>query len=78
MAPPAAESCGPDPPPDGSARPHASRHGADPRHPEPSQRNSSRQEGAEYGDGAEITRQLPRPGRPIAAAAEEGAIPASD
>ena len=77
MAPSAAEHRGPDPSPDGSARPHAIRHAADSRHPESRRRNSSRQEGAKYGDGAEIACTFPRVGRPAAATAEEGTVSAS-
>src|ERR1700716_4303473 len=43
---------GSDPTPHGSARCHACRHGADPRHSEPGQRSPPRQERAEHGDGA--------------------------
>src|SRR5262249_33867406 len=75
MAAPAAASRRSDPAPDGPARSHARRHGADPGHAEPSERSAPRQEGAEHGDGAAIAGPLPRAGRPAAAAAQEGADP---
>src|SRR5437762_1378165 len=75
MAASAAEHRRSDPPPDGSARPHARGPGADPGHREPRKRSPARQEGAEHDDGATPARAFPRAGRiaPSAAAESPGA-----
>src|ERR1700687_5291739 len=78
MATPATAHRGFDPPFDGPAQPHASRHGADPRHPEQSERSPARQEGAEHRYDPEIACPISRASRPAAAAAQESVGPASD
>src|SRR6266571_9373320 len=77
MASPAAERGGSDPPPDGSARPHASGPGADPGHGEPRERSPAGQEGIEHGDGAAAARSIPRAGRRAPSATAENICKAS-